>query len=274
MKKHIIGFNTHSENNENRAEERIIPQTVASEPRKSIVRVYFPDRNMTLSYYNDMFDLHKGDTVYVDGKLESLQGQVVDVNYSFKIKLSDYKKVIAVIDTTVIGDIYFAGSHMITFDKNTMPYDKVKNWFFIPGEINDEEYIVGEDDASSFPLDDLGAMKISSEIAERGHDYYMQNRVLYISLDGTCGKAIIDGSEYYEVEFTYIDGNISNLVCSCYCTYNCKHEFATMLQLKECLNVIEDKYSKNYNGYFATITKTDFVNKIFSNKNDGKITLG
>ncbi len=117
MKKHIIGFNIKSENSEDRTEERVVTQVVVSEPRKSIVRVYFPNRNMTLSYYNDMFDLHKGDTVYVEGKLEGLQGQVVDVNYSFKIKLSDYKKVIAVIDTTVTGDIYFAGSHMVTFDK-------------------------------------------------------------------------------------------------------------------------------------------------------------
>lgn len=37
---------------------------------KSLVQVHFPSRNMTLSYYNDMFDLHRGDIVYVDGKLE------------------------------------------------------------------------------------------------------------------------------------------------------------------------------------------------------------
>ena len=42
-------------------------------PRKSVVQVHFPKRNMTLAYYNDMFDLHCGDMVFVDGKLtESL----------------------------------------------------------------------------------------------------------------------------------------------------------------------------------------------------------
>ena len=38
-------------------------------PRRSVVRVHFPQRNMTLAYYNDRFDLHCGDMVYVDGKL-------------------------------------------------------------------------------------------------------------------------------------------------------------------------------------------------------------
>ena len=59
-------------------------QTVV--PRKSVVQVYFAGRNMTLSYYNDQFDLHCGDIVYVDGKLEGLRGCVTEVNYNFKIK--------------------------------------------------------------------------------------------------------------------------------------------------------------------------------------------
>ena len=39
--------------------------------------------------YNDLFDLHPGDLVYVDGKLEGHRGRVTDVNYNFKIKVSD-----------------------------------------------------------------------------------------------------------------------------------------------------------------------------------------
>ena len=46
-------------------------------PRKSLVEVFFSGRNMTLTYYNDQFDLHSGDMVYVDGKLEGLLGRVV-----------------------------------------------------------------------------------------------------------------------------------------------------------------------------------------------------
>ncbi len=58
---------------------------------------------MTLAYYNDRFDLHCGDLVYVDGKLEGKRGRVVDVNYNFRINLADYKRVIGVADTNVSG---------------------------------------------------------------------------------------------------------------------------------------------------------------------------
>ena len=43
-----------------------------------------------------------------------------------------YKKVIAVIDTNVKGDLYFAGSHLVSFDRNTIPFEKVKTWFKAP----------------------------------------------------------------------------------------------------------------------------------------------
>ena len=77
---------------------------------------------MTLSYYNDLFDLKVGDIVFVEGKLEGLCGRVVDVTYNFKIKLSDYKRVISVADTEVRGEFFFAGSHFITFDPTVLPY--------------------------------------------------------------------------------------------------------------------------------------------------------
>ena len=38
-------------------------------PQKSLVQVYFPNRNQTLTYFNDQFDLKLGDVVFVDGKL-------------------------------------------------------------------------------------------------------------------------------------------------------------------------------------------------------------
>ena len=56
-----------------------MPASNGSEHRKSVVRVHFPARNMTLSYYNDAFDLKVGDIVYVDGKREGLRGRVVDL---------------------------------------------------------------------------------------------------------------------------------------------------------------------------------------------------
>ena len=75
-------------------------------PTRSLVLIHFPARNMTLSYYNNQFDLHCGDLVFVEGKLEGFRGHVVDVCYTFKIKLSDYKRVISVADTKVHGEFH------------------------------------------------------------------------------------------------------------------------------------------------------------------------
>lgn len=93
-------------------------KTVA--PRKSVVQVRFPGKGMALAYYNDQFDLKLGDLVYVDGKLEGQLGRVVEIAYNFKIKISEYKKVIAVCDTNVTGQFFMAGSHFVTFDPTAL----------------------------------------------------------------------------------------------------------------------------------------------------------
>ena len=245
-------------------------QTLINIPKKSVVRVCFSARNMTLSYYNDQFDLKKGDLVYVDGKLEGLQGRVVDVTYSFKIKLSEYKKVIAVVDTNVNGQLFLAGSHLLAFDPQVLSFEKVKTWFNAPA--NDEEYVIGESD-ECFPLDDLSKMNISHEIADRGNDYYLENKVAYLSIDNGNGKAIVCGNENYIVEFTFNDGEISNLVCSCFCSCTCKHEFAVMLQLKECLEIINTEYNDKHTRYFAAVSKNVFINTVLSNKQTGQLSV-
>lgn len=44
-------------------------------------------------------------------------------------------------------------------------------------------------------------MKIRHEIAERGHGYYMRNKVSYICLDGIHGRAIYELTEKRQVYF-------------------------------------------------------------------------
>lgn len=267
-----IGFA--AESLDNKAPETTYPVWKAhSVPRKSVVQVYFTGKNTTLTYYNDQFDLHPGDMVYVDGKLEGHRGRVTDVNYNFKIKISDYKRVIAVVDTTVNGQFFMAGSHFVTFDRAALPSSKVVTWFKAP--VKEEEEIVSGSDDSSFNLDDLKGMKISPAIAERGHEYYMDNKVRYISIDGDRGYAIVEGSEAYEVEFSYHCGEISGLVCNCFCSYNCKHEFATMLQLKETLELIEKHYAAEYErtGYFAAVTKGTLFAFAIDGKETGSFTI-
>lgn len=249
-----------------------VPQRSAA-PVKSVVQVHFPARNMTLSYYNDLFDLHRGDTVYVDGKLEGLRGRVVNVNRNFRIKLSDYQRVIALADTNVRGTFHLAGSHLVTFDPNTLPYSSVRTWFRAPDK-EDEEYSSGHDDDSFF-LNDLNGFKASSAIFDRGQKYYAENRVAYLSLNGHLGRAIVEGTAPYEVQFEYDGGQISAFTCDCFCSYPCKHQVAVLLQLKETLEHITKHYADLHSdsNYFAAVSRSAFFSFALDGRESGSITL-
>lgn len=246
-------------------------QTIA--PRKSLVQIRFPGKGMVLTYYNDQFDLKTGDRVYVDGKLEGLLGRVMEVNYNFKIKVSDYKRVIAVVDTDVSGEFHMAGSHFVTFNTTALPIEKIKLWFKAP-EKEGEEVISSSDD-SAFLLSDLKGMNINGTIAERGHEYYLENRVSYLYLDGAKGFAIVEGSKSYFIEFQYHNGEISHLICDCPCACTCKHEFAAMLQLRETLELIEKHYCAQYarSDHFAAIAKGTLFSFAIDGKETGSFTL-
>lgn len=264
-----------------RAESQHEPATTTSSittnretlPVRSLVDVHFPTRNVTLSYYNDQFNLENGDFVYVEGKLEGMLGRVVTVNRQFKIKVSDYKRVIAKVDTHVQGQLHLCGSHIVAFDRNAISYSKIVTWFKAP-EFDEEEYITGEGD-DSFLLNELNSMKADHNVAERGHNYYVNNRVSYICLDGIHGTAIVEGSKSYVIEFEYIDGEIRNLICDCFCNYRCKHEFATMLQLRETLDMLQKHYSKQYkeSEYFAALSRSAFLKYVLGHSETGTFTF-
>ena len=268
-----IGFTFTDEPKEERTVESLPIKNTEPIAKKSVVDVFFPDRHLTCSYYNDMFDLKRGDIVYVDGKLEGLRGRVVEVNYNFKIKLSDYKRVIGVADTNVKGEFHLAGSHFITTDENALKHEKILSWFKAP-EPEDEEFVSSTDD-EAFELNDLSGMKISSSAAERGHEYYIENKVQYIELNNGIGRAIVTGTKPYEIEFQYSDGLISHLTCNCYCTGACKHEFAAMLQLQDILDIIKKEYPPiDSNGYFAAVSKSTFFEFVIDGNPKSSFTIG
>lgn len=146
--KNKIGFVTPAQEEKlmSSAHVTVIPRE--QEAVKSIVQIRFPSKNTTLAYLNDKFDLHCGDMVYVDGKLAGLRGIVTDVTYNFKIKVSQYQKVIAVIDTEVHGKLYLAGSHLVSFNRETLPKSQILTWFRVPDD--DDEYVSGDGDDTSF----------------------------------------------------------------------------------------------------------------------------
>ena len=259
--------------NESKQLAPICEQSINTAPQKSLVQVRFPGKGMALSYYNDQFDLKQGDLVYVDGKLEGQLGRVTEVSYNFKIKIADYKKVIAVVDTTVHGELFMAGSHFVAFDPAVLPAQQIVTWFKAPPKEDDE--FVSSTDGSSFRLDDLKGMNITSAIAERGHEYYIESRVRYLCVDNSRGIALVEGNENYVIEFQYHNGEISHLICECPCSYTCKHEFAAMLQLRETLEIIDKHYAEPYErtGYFAAITKGTLFTFAIDGKDFGGFTL-
>lgn len=263
-----IGFTA-----EQKKEWETVPEKKVPVPGKSVVQVRFPGKGAPLAYYNDSFDLHPGDRVFVEGKMEGIQGRVMDVSYHFKIKLSEYKRVIAVADTEVTGELFMAGSHFVAFDPAVLPYEKVLSWFKAPAA-EEAEYVTGTE-GETFSLDDLSGMKITAEVAQRGHDYYLDNRVRYLCISGTHGRAIVEGSRIYEVEFRYREGQISGLICDCPCTYSCKHEFAVMLQLRETLELIRKHYPGmlEESGYFGAVYKPTLYLYAIDGKEKGRLVL-
>lgn len=249
--------------------EPVAPETTT--PVKSLVQVFFPDRNQTLTYFNDQFDLKRGDYVFVDGKLEGVRGVVREVSKNFKIKVADYKKVISVADTNVSGQFYMAESHFVSFDPTALPYEQIRAWYMPPLK-EEDEYEIGNDD-TVIVLDRLLAMNISQGVWERGKEYFIENRVIFVGVDAGRGRAIVEGEHAYEVEFDYADGEIRNLICSCPCGYTCKHEVAALMQLKEILELIEEHYANLYAGHFAAINKGHLFRFAIDSHETGSFTL-
>lgn len=266
--KHPIGFCVQP-----KAPEAASP-TPAAQPEAaavpSVVRVYFPERDRAYSYYNDRFDLHKGDFVYVSGKLAGLLGRVAAVDYNFRIRLADYERVIGAADRNVRGTFYVFGSHMLTLDHGALPYVQVRSWFFPPEA--DGEYATGHGPGPVYALEQLS---IPAGVAEKGRSYYRENRVAYLSVDGTAGHAIVQGSTPYELTFTYTGGTVSALTCTCYETGLCKHGAALLLQLRETVDFLREEHEEAFaaSDRFAAVSKRIFSHFAMGGSASACITL-
>lgn len=244
-----------------------------TQAKKSLVRVFFSSRNLNLTYYNDRFDLHEGDFVYVSGKLDGLMGVVTEVLYCFKIRLSDYERVTALVDTKVKGEFYNIGSDFLTFDPSAMPYKKVLSWLR-PPEKERAEYAYGSE-SRSFSLDDLSGMKLSADDIEKAKFCLEDGRVKYLSVCGTYGRALVLGKQLYEIEFRLKGGVITNLFCSCYETGYCGHSAAAILKLRQVLACIEESFADEYrkSGCFCVTDKNMLLKFSIGAKANGKIVF-
>lgn len=248
--------------------------STASGKMPSMVRVYFPKRGTSHSYYNDSFELSCGDTVFVDGSLKGLQGRVVEVSRGFKIKLSDYRRVIAKADTLIRGELYSSVPYLYAFDNAVIPFEKVATWVMPPAD--EDEIYVRSYGGEKIPLDDLGSMNVTEEIARRGGDYYRNNAVLYIELNGKNGRAVVEGTRAYTVEFELDGGVVTNLSCDCVCGFTCKHSVAALLQLRDAVKAVNEEFGAEYanSGYFAMILRGTLYEIAFSDRRNRRLTIG
>lgn len=271
-----IGFDLFISEKEDGGAERSsneisVPATEA--PVRSVVRVYFPKRGFACSYYNDSFNLAEGDLVFVEGKLEGLIGTVEEVSRSFKIKISDYKRVIAKADTSICGELFFGENTLFAFEKEVIPYEKVRSWL-LPPAADESEFAFGTDDVFC-PVKMLNALNASPDVIGDGLVCFGSGKVAYLCLEGTKAKALVLGTSVYEVEFDFKNGEVGNFCCSCWSSGICKHDVAAVTALDRALEAIGKEYSEMYDksGYFAVIDKSLFESRVIAPKRRGSIVI-
>ena len=230
-----------------------------------LAEVRFDNAKEAGTFIVEHMELSEGGPVYVTGPMQNKIGTVVDVTYHCKIRPSKYERVVAKIDTDLYGEFIPLEHLWVTFDRHCMDKDKMRLWFLSP--LSDGE-CVNSSGFIPFALHNLDSFQISEIRAQRGESYYEEHRVVYICLDKSKGYAIVQGSEYYEVTFTYIGEKIHDIVCNCYCEGHCKHEYAVLLQLQDLVDDWAVNFDENYpkQEYFAAIDKTAAWNMSISRK--------
>ncbi len=245
------------------------------EVRKSIVAVKFEGIYKPYSYFNDQYELHIGDKVYVSGKLSGCIGTVVEVDYNFKINLNKYQKVIGIVDTRVKGSFYsYGNNYLITFDKNALNAEKVVAWFNAP--LSEKDVYVTSSDDSKIDIEEIENMEVDRDVVINAKYFCEQNNIKYLSVDGNNGYCLIDDEgDINNVEFNYRYGKISSLTCDCYRAGLCFHKYAALLKLKEVMNHIKEDHQEEYedNKFFAIIDKVTLLNKVLNDDSQQKIII-
>ena len=203
------------------------------EPVKSLVRIRFETFDRELTYFNDIFDLKEGDRVFVSGKLAGKVGYITSVTTKFRIRLSDYERVIAVAQTPVHGSYVPVMDKMLSYDSVALSPEEFRTWFLPPEEEikdGDGEIIYG--DGYVIPLDDPhNAEGGTPQVFDRALEYCRTGKIGYVSVRDGIGRAYVAGSEWYELEFTIRNNAIQEAYCSCPYAGLCKHLLAVAIML-------------------------------------------
>ncbi len=230
--KNVIGFGAPQE-------EALAPmkQNEIGVPVRSVVDVAFPD-DTVLRYYNDSFDLSVGDGVYVSGKRAGSMGIVKSVTTKFKINLSGYERVLARIDFQLRGSFEPVGVFMVGVTADAGPSPELFRLWITPPADQEPEYACGEGyelELDHFEQDD----EVDPKVFSRALDYCRQGRVRYLALRNGVGTAFVEGTAWYEVNFRYDAGRITELYCDCPYPGLCKHELAVLFMLRSLLKELK-----------------------------------
>lgn len=211
----------------------------SSAPIKSLVKIRFESRHAPLAYYNDRFDLHTGDVVYVSGSMAGEPGVIVSVTTKFRIHTSDYERVLALLDLTLHGSFTRICDKMVSLGEIALSPEQFGSWVTPPKEPGtgqeEDEVISGE--GYTIDINDPEACEdLSPKIAERAVNYCKEGRVRYLCIRGGVGRAYVEGSKWYRVDFRFCDGVMTDLYCDCPYPELCKHEAAVALTLRVLLH--------------------------------------
>ncbi|MBP3328736.1 MAG: hypothetical protein J6L91_07500 [Clostridia bacterium] len=259
-----LGFSLKDENENEETVTAEAAETEKSDCVRSVVNVRFADGRI-LPYYNDSFNLQKGDCVYVDGKLAGRIGTVIDVTTRFKVDLEYYKRVVAKLNFDFHGEFVKINTLMVSFDKKALPFEQVKSWYFPPKE-KEQEFFTG--DGYTFDLLEDEAY-LDFKVAKKAAELLDNGGLKYLSIIDGVGRAIIGNENLHIVEFRYNAETcvLTDIFCDCLAFGLCKHCVAVCLALHTLIN--DEQYDEE-KSFCALDNFTFFENAI---KNVKKITL-
>ena len=264
--KSILGFRDSEE--DDILETGIAEYREVEAPVRSLVRIRLSGHGL-LTYYNDQFDLRPGDLVYVSGKLAGRIGKVEAVTTRFRIRKSDFEKVIFKLDTAVYGEFEPADGFMVSADPSVISPERFRSWVIPPEALREKTWYIDPDtgerrgylengieangrdaeiitgDGYELSLPDLEQdPELEQPILRRAKEYVKDSRVRYIHTENGRVQAYVQGGNWYEVELERDGSEIAGLYCDCPYPGLCKHAVAVLLTLRDQLK--EPVYDGNY----------------------------
>ena len=238
-------------------------------PVKSLVRVHFEDAAYELTYFNDAFDLKPGDRVFVSGKRAGEVGIVNSVSTKFRIKASNYERVIALAQAPIHGTYKPVADKMLSYDAGALTPEGFRTWVMPPEEpVPDENDEIIYGDGYEIPLDDPhNAEGVDKVVFGRALNYCSGGRIGYISVRDGVGRAFVEGEHWYELDFCIRDNAIEEAYCDCPYPGLCKH----LLAVAVTLSVMSDHGDLDLGRDFVLIDADRFFEMI--RRNEQTITL-